>query len=325
MTVEQDRALPVTPVLSTVLRRAAVRATLAASVRNSQPWQLVLHSDRLVVRADRTRRLPVFDPTSRQLHLSCGAALFNARVAVAAACLGADVSWGPGAEGSADPDDLAVLRPVAETADPDFALANLDWAAPRRRSSWGPFTATADPAALAVLVSAARAEGADLVPVESDAAARSARLAARVLDEDPAYLNELRAWRTLDPGRRDGLPCGARPDIGPAILGRSWLPDALDWRMSSCLVLSTPTDSPAAWLRAGEALQRVLLTATALDVSVHVMSVPVEVPAARQMLAVAAACPGFAHLVLRVGCAEPAPASARRRLVEVIHPGRDAA
>ncbi len=317
MTVEQDRAVQAPPVLAIVLRRAAVRATRAASVRNSQPWQLVLHPDRLVVRADRSRRLPVFDPTGRQLLLSCGAAVLNARVALAAAGLGEHVTWGPDADDAGDPDDLAVLRAAPETAGADATLGGLDGAAQRRRSSWGPFTAPADTEVLAALTAAARADGADLVPVDPDAAARSAQDAARSLDCDPAYLAELRAWRTVDARRRDGLPSGTRP-LGPDPAGATWLPNAWDWRRSSCLLLSTGTDAPAAWLRAGEALQRVLLTATALDTAVHVMSLPIEVPSTRQKLAIAAGCPGYAHLVLRIGCAEPAPSSARRRLVEVI-------
>jgi hypothetical protein len=317
MTLKQDRVADMAPVLATVLRRAAVRATLAASVRNSQPWRLVLHPDHLVVQADRARWLPVFDPTGRQLLMSCGAAVLNARAALAAGGFGEELSWAPDAACAGEPDDLALLRPRKDMTDVDGALAKLDWAAPRRRSSWGPFSAPAGADLLAALVASARAHGAELVPVEPEAAARASRLAARVLDEDPAYVAELRAWRTVDPRRRDGLPCGSRP-VGPDTSGSTWLPDARDWGQSSCLVLSTPTDAPAAWVRAGEALQRVLLTATTLGAAVHVMSLPIEVPAARQMVAHAAGCPGYAQLVLRVGVAEPAPASARRRLVEVI-------
>ena len=316
MTLKQDRVADVTPVLATVLRRAAVRATLAASVRNSQPWRLVLHPDRLVVQADRSRRLPVFDPTGRQLLISCGAAVFNARAALAAAGTAAELRW-PNAADTAESDDLAVLRPDADLEAPDDGLAELDCVAPRRRSSWGPFSAPAEADVLAALVAAARAEGADLTPLDPDAAARASRLAARVLDEDLAYVAELRAWRTVDPRRRDGLPCGSRP-VGPDTSGSTWLPHAGDWALSSCLVLSTATDAPRAWVGAGEALQRVLLTATRRGVAVHVMSLPIEVPTARQMVADAAGCPGYAHLVLRVGVAEPAPASARRRLVEVL-------
>ncbi len=66
------------------LRRAAVRATLAPSVHNTQPWKMTLDGPVLSLFADYDRQLPVLDPTSRQLTISCGCALLNARVALAA-------------------------------------------------------------------------------------------------------------------------------------------------------------------------------------------------------------------------------------------------
>lgn len=132
-------------VLVTVLRRVAVRATLAASVRNSQPWHLTLHPDRLVVRADRTRRLPVFDPTERQLVMSYGAAVLSARAAFVAAGLAADIRRGSVAACAGDTDDLTVLRTTENPASLEDALAALGCAARRRRSSWGPVHRTGDP------------------------------------------------------------------------------------------------------------------------------------------------------------------------------------
>ena len=68
----------------TALRRAAVRATLAPSVHNTQPWSLRLTKEGgLDIFADRARQLAVLDPTSRQLTISCGCALLNARVSLA--------------------------------------------------------------------------------------------------------------------------------------------------------------------------------------------------------------------------------------------------
>src|SRR6476659_2579392 len=65
-------------------RRAVVRATLAPSIHNTQPWRFVLRPGVLDVYADRSRQLLVLDPTGRQLHLSVGCAVFNARVSLAA-------------------------------------------------------------------------------------------------------------------------------------------------------------------------------------------------------------------------------------------------
>jgi hypothetical protein len=52
---------------TTALRRAAIRATLAPSVHNTQPWRLVIKGGELNVFADRSRQLQVLDPTTRQL------------------------------------------------------------------------------------------------------------------------------------------------------------------------------------------------------------------------------------------------------------------
>lgn len=314
MTVEQDRAVAGPAPAAAVLRRAAVRATMAASVRNMQPWRLGLRSDRLDILADRRRRLPVFDRSGRQLHLSCGCALFNARVALAGAGLGEYLTRGPG---WAEPDLLAVLWPDPQLR-PNPTLAALDSVLAVRRTSWGPFTAPIVDGVLPDLLAAARGSGAALAPVDPAVAASSARLAARILDADPAYLAELRAWRTLDPTRRDGLVCGRRPGVGPDHDAGTWLPADEDWNAGSCLVLGTSADDPGSWLRAGEALQHVLLVAAGLGVAVHVMSVSIEVPVARGLLAEAAPEAGFPQLVLRVGTAPEAPPSARRRLVDVI-------
>src|SRR5215469_1426811 len=61
-----------------------VAAGNAPSLHNSQPWQFSLTDGRLLLSADSDRVLSVSDPTGRALYLSCGAALFSARVALRA-------------------------------------------------------------------------------------------------------------------------------------------------------------------------------------------------------------------------------------------------
>src|SRR5215469_14227823 len=59
-------------------------AGTAPSVHNTQPWQFSMSGDQLLLSADPGRALWVSDPTARALYISCGAALFSARVALRA-------------------------------------------------------------------------------------------------------------------------------------------------------------------------------------------------------------------------------------------------
>ena len=67
-----------------LFRRAVERASLAPSVHNTQPWHFVVRSEVLELRGDSDRQLRALDPTGRQMVISCGCALFNARVGLAA-------------------------------------------------------------------------------------------------------------------------------------------------------------------------------------------------------------------------------------------------
>src|ERR1700712_6098776 len=91
------------------LGAAVDRAVLAPSLHNSQPWRFTVHADRLDVRADRTRHLTSIDPRGRELLQRVGAALFTARVALAARGWAVDVQRCPSPD---DPDLLAVLHLV---------------------------------------------------------------------------------------------------------------------------------------------------------------------------------------------------------------------
>ena len=64
-------------------------AAAAPSMHNAQPWRFrFLTGERvLLLRADPERAMPRSDPDNRALHIGCGAALFNLRVAAAHANL----------------------------------------------------------------------------------------------------------------------------------------------------------------------------------------------------------------------------------------------
>jgi nitroreductase len=89
------------------LRFALQYAVLAPSSHNSQPWHFIVDGDSVMLCADRTRALPVVDPFDRELIISCGAVLFNLRVALQRFGLGYSIRLFPV---EVDPDVLAHVR-----------------------------------------------------------------------------------------------------------------------------------------------------------------------------------------------------------------------
>lgn len=304
--------------LSTVLRRAAVRATLAPSVHNSQPWRLHLTEDLLELHADLSRQLSVLDPTGRQLHISCGCALMNARVSIAASGASAKVNRLP------DPRPSTLIASLVPHEGPaDLSLAALDSMIELRQLNRQQFTDDRVPGSvLAILTAAAAAEGATFTLIESpQAKAAVAELSQRAEDIEnlnPAYRAELRAWSTNDPARRDGM----RDGIGVRAFDIRDAGRQAPWGGSSATqtlgVLCTDGDGPADWVRAGEALERLLLEISRHDLAASLLTQIGEVPATRAGLRRQLQLTGYPHLLVRIGHAPPTPASRRRRLVDVL-------
>ena len=321
------------------IRRAAVRATLAPSIYNTQPWRFVISADSLEVHADWTRRLRVLDPRGRQLLLSCGAAVFTARVALAAAGFAVVVERLPD---PARPDLLARLT-IAAPAHPSVRapnpgasrIADLEPTIGRRHTNRHRFTDEAVPDDLRRRLSAyAAAEGAQLFDVTAcahrTATVRLSRAAAEVERLDPAYRAELRAWTSEDPTRRDGVgaatiwPSDARSSDGVPLrdfhpLGHGEL-DVSPWsRRGECLMLlGTEADAPLDWLRAGEALDRVLLEIARSGYTASPLTQVIEVAATNVALRQELGLSMTPHVLLRIGRAPATPASRRRRLADVL-------
>jgi len=305
------------------IEQAADQGRLAPSVHNTQPWVFALFPDRLELRADSSRQLMVLDPDGRELVQSVGAALFNVRASLAGSRIAVAVDRLPD---PADADLLAVVRPAPGTPDPH--LARLDRAILRRHTNRRPFgTETLPDDVVDRLVDVLGAEGAHLVPLRTPGQrallAQVTQQADRLQNADPEYRTELERWTSRAPAQGDGIPAssvprtsGPRTDAVPVrdfdVHGRGGLPRRTDSGTDqTLLVLSTADDDRLAWLRAGEALERLLLELTALDWVASPLSQPVEVPATRHRLARLTA-PFVPQMVLRVGRAAMADSTARR-------------
>ena len=83
-------------------------------------------------------------------------------------------------------------------------------------------------------------------------------------------------------------------------------------------VLGTPGDTFRDQLVAGQALQRVLLTATEHRLAVSLLSQPIEVPAARERLRRGLGRLGAPQMVLRIGYGQPGFPTPRRPVSEVV-------
>jgi hypothetical protein len=326
-----DMTEQVRPDAVSALRRAAVRATLAPSVHNTQPWRFVLGPDTLEIHADRLRQLSVLDPAARQLVISCGCALFNIRVALASQGYLIDVARFP------DPirsNLLARVTVMGRTAEAD-PIAALDAVLELRRSNRRQFAEDPVPSELvADLRSAATAEASVLFPIKKREhlliTASLSQQADRAQQADPGYRAELRRWTTDNVRRLDGVPTAAIPHVDGRseddipirdfdTYGAGALPAATHSSLRQCLLLlGTTSDSAWGWLRAGEALERVLLEVTRHGFASSLLTQVVEVPRTRALLRQELGLAMNPHILLRVGRAPTTPATRRRRLVDVL-------
>jgi hypothetical protein len=313
-----------------IARYVVARAVWAPSVHNTQPWRFTADGgSQISLHADADRRLAVADPDGREMMISCGTALFTARLALRA------LGYIPETRVLPDPVQPALVAQVSwrDRAAADEFERRLSGHVLTRRTHRGAFDPEPlPPDTLAALRAAAAREGAALRIVADDG--RRAALAAAVqtaeheLSRDGERLRELARW-TPAPGSacRDGVPATSYPARAertqPYFPGRDFarrhgwgmppLSPATSHRAAGVAgLLTTTADGPADWVNAGQALQRILLTASTCGAAVALHSQPLELPWLREFIRTQlsdGACP---HLVLRIGLVTQVAVSVRR-------------
>jgi hypothetical protein len=258
--------------------------------------------------------------------IACGAATFNARLALAVNGTPATARIRPD---RADATLMARLEPsVPRPA--SFREEDLFAAIEHRRSNRAPFWP--DPVSAdmrARLVAAAHAEHAWLDLLIGMTAltgfAEVAQSADRVLARDPEYQAELSHWAHID-ADGGGVPITAAARAGepqdllpqrayadrPRAPGRDFEPEPL------IAILGSTGDHPADQISAGQALQRVLLTATDGGLATSMISQPIEVPGAREQLRRSLGRAGTPQMAVRIGYGQPGSPTPRRDLDDVL-------
>jgi len=314
-------------------------AVMAPSGHNTQPWQFSVHDASVWLYVDPARTLPALDPGGRERIMSCGAALFHFRIAMRHVGITPEVEWFP----DRDEEDATVHMQDVEKGrkalarismgspmEPTLADETLFSAIQRRRTHREAFEdATVPTSDLNQLQNAAASEGANL-EVLSDAEQRS-----RLLDlvvranedmlADADVRRELAEW-TASASEDAGVPGSTRGWSRWQTLSAGWLqalpglgPDP--WHRETATirnapvltVLTTTDDNVAAWLRAGQALDHVLLRATSYGLGASFLNQPVKVSRLRQDLRSLCGDDAWPQIVLRMGVATTqAPQSGRR-------------
>ncbi len=306
-------------------------AARAPSLHNTQPWRFRASRYGLELIADSDRNLAGIDPAGRELLVSCGAALFGLRLAAREAgflplvCLLPD---------PVQPSLLArtQLGAAAPVTGQELQLLR---AVPHRHTHRGAFDP--EPVAadlLAGLQLDATAEGAALCYVNQPGHYRqlAALMAAagREQEADASARAEMRSWsRLVGDAARDGVPAHAfapsgRPQAGRLPqrdfdLGRGvGLLEGSAGMPSATAVLVTAADEPADWLRAGQALHRLLLHAASRWVFASLHSQLLELPALRVQIRTRLALPGAPQMLLQLGRAHTTAATPRLPLAEIL-------
>jgi hypothetical protein len=305
-------------------------AVLAPSGHNAQPWAFRVVDAGVEVYADYSRRLPVSDPSDRELMISIGAAITNLRVAAAHFGFDTTVHATP-----QDDMDAPVARiTFQETCDPNPELRHLFGAITRRHTNRVSFEPRQiEPDALNRICELVDSSPLTrfVLPHERARAAELVEDGDRRLLADPMFRAELSRWvRSNDSSAPDGI-CGDAFGLpGPLSAFAPWLVRTFDvgetrgrtdrelTNTAAGLIVVTSDDDRVSLLRAGEALEILLLTLTSLGVQYAFLNQPMQVPELRRALWNLVRTPKCPQLLLRIGYAAPTRRAAPRRRVGAV-------
>lgn len=322
--------LPAALGLSSEQTREVVRlAGLAPSLHNSQPWRFRLSPHAIELHSDPERRVPLADPEGRELRLGCGAVLMNLRLALEHAGVRPVVTLLPRLAG---PTSVAEVRNGGQSKLSPAEL-ELHRAIPERRSNRRPFLEIPVPTGHRhMLAEAVRLEQGWLHELKRQELGRFEGLvhrAHRAQMADARFRDELARWTGRSEGAHEGVPASAAgPQREPQdqwvlrdfsggkahsrVPGKDFEDDPL------LVVICSYRSGVAADLQAGQAMQRMLLTATSLGLAASLVSQVVEVRDTWEELRRLLGGSLYPQAVVRIGYGSPTQPTPRREPEELL-------
>lgn len=315
------------------VKRELIRyATLAANGHNTQPWKFAIKAESIEIHPDFHRRLPVVDPHDRELWISLGCALENLLIAARANGFVPEVTY-PGAE------DFIQIGLSADAPQ----VSPLYSAIPLRQNTRSEYNGR--------LIKNADLDQLQALPVEPGVGLHF------VLDPsgmetvleyvqqgnmeqyaEPAFVDELIDWLRFNKkealAELDGLysRCSGNPEV-PRWLGQLFVSgtkpaqqaeaDAKKLRTSpTAVVVTSETDTKAAWVRSGQVYERLALAMTSLNIKSAFLNQPIEVAELRtQFQSSIGLGTSTPQLLLRCGYADDMPRALRRPVDQVLMQG----
>jgi len=284
-------------------------AILAPSSYNSQPWKFKVQAASIDLYADRSRSLPTIDSAQRELTISCGAALFNLRVAAQNFGYASTVTLLPANE---HPDLLAQVALTCQTSiDSDNQL--LFEAIPKRHTNRLPFAQIPVPDyLLQELATTAADEGAHfqvITPSQRQTVVDLIAEGQRQQLLDPLCRQELATW--IQRNRKDGF-------ASVSSYAQSFQDQDLARQASLLAIISTDRDRCIDWLIAGQAVQNVLLKLTVAGAVSSFFNQPIQITSLRHQLQLAVDQTNVPQVLLRIGYGTKMSATPRRRITDVL-------
>jgi hypothetical protein len=324
---------PTTGTPAAQLRFLLNYAVLAPSEYNTQPWLFKVSKRVVELYADRSRRLPIVDPEDRELTISCGAAFFNLRIALRHFGYTYEIEI----HANQDSPDLLARISLGKKEAATEEEHQLFYAIPQRRSNRHVFEKQEVPAdLLSALNDLAGQEGTWFRVVQGEEARQT--LVNLVANGDHMqwtsrqFRRELARWtRPEGIESHDGLPGYTQvkgtfaSSISPQIVRTFDMGNGVAARDRQLVtgspvlaVLGTFDDTWSDWFTAGQAVEKILLRASAEGVSGSFLNQPIEILSLRTKMREVLGQIGFPQLVIRLGYGPQVPPTPRRSVSEVL-------